>query len=574
MSGSINAAEATPPTCAASASLLAIGPLLVALAAFCSVRGTLDGIGEDPAALAGPGLTFDEIFNIQAGVYLWRSLVNEGPGYFTLAGAERVSRNPQFNPDHPPLGRWLIGLCHDLQRGPPPADPDPRPPYSLVHARTASALAFALTVFLVGWFAGRCYGPLAGWLAALALPLMPRLFGHAHLAALETPVGLTFTATALYVAARWRPADETSPTIPWRAVLAAGVLFGLALLTKIQAVLLPVPIAAWCLWRWRWRGVPMLALFGLVGAVVFCAGWPWLWLDPVEHLREYLGRAARRPTLYCYYLGHRYADVDVPWHYPFVMFLVTVPVGLQVLGAIGLWPRWGAGIDQRQPADDPPAALLLTGCIGWVLAVFACPGVTVYDGERLFLVVFPLAAVLIGRGGSRLYRMLQTRGSALGGAIAIALLAGSGLGSFVSLHPCELSYYNQLTGGLRGADRLGFEPTYWRDSVTRELLTELAAAVPDGSTLYVAPVLHPANLIDLPLLSPILRQHRLRFDSYDNRDPSKAGMRYVLVIRRHADPWEPLEPAPEGAQLLAEVRREGVQLAAVYDLTPGQDRAP
>ena len=111
-----------------------------------------------------------------------------------------------------------------------------------------------------------------------------------------------------------------------------------------------------------------------------------------------------------------------------------------------------------------------------------------------------------------------------------------------------------------------------RDSVTRELLTELAAAVPEGATVYVAPVLHPANLIDLPLLSPILQQHRLRLDSYDDRDPLKAGMRYVLVIRRHADPWDSLEPAPAGAQLLAEVRREGVQLAAVYDLKP--DRAP
>lgn len=574
MSGSINAAEATHPTCAASASLLAIGPLIIAIAAFCSVRGTLDGVGESPHALPGPGLTFDEIFNLQAGVYLWRSLVHEGPVYFTLAGAERVRRNPQFNPDHPPLGRWLIGLCHDLQRGPPPdgARPDLRPPYSLIHARTASAVAFALTVFLVGWFAGRQFGPLAGWLAALAMPLMPRLFAHAHLAALETSMGLTFTATVLYVAARWRPDAATTPAIPWRAVCLAGLLFGLALLTKIQAVLLPVPIALWCLWYWRWRGVPMLAVFGLVGALVFVAGWPWLWLDPVGHLREYLGRAAHRPTLYCFYLGQRYADLDVPWHYPYVLFLVTVPLGLQVLGAMNLWPRRAATNPDNPATENSAAAQLLAGGIVWVLTVFALPGVTVYDGERLFLVVFPLWAVLIGRGGSRLYHHLKGRGSRRGGAIAVALLTGSSLGSLVALHPCQLSYYNLLTGGLRGANRLGFEPTYWRDSVTRELLTELAAAVPEGATVYVAPVLHPANLIDLPLLSPILQQHRLRLDSYDDRDPSKAGMRYVLVIRRHADPWDSLEPAPAGAQLLAEVRREGVQLAAVYDLKP--DRAP
>lgn len=90
-------------------------------------------------------------------------------------------------------------------------------------------------------------------------------------------------------------------------------------------------------------------------------------------------------------------------------------------------------------------------------------------------------------------------------------------------------------------------------------------AVPPGSTLYIAPVLHPANRIDLLLLSPILRERRLSLDAYDDQDPAKGHMRYVLVFRRRADVWPALEPVPRGARLLAEVVRDGVQLAALYE---------
>lgn len=574
----------------------AFGPAVIALVAWLAVLLTLDGVGERPSLPEGPGLTLDEIFNIQTGVYLWRSLIDEGPSLFTPAVAERVFRDPLANPDHPPLGRVLIGLAHDLTLAlAPPVER--AGPYSVACARVAPATAFALTVLLVGWVTGRWYGRTAGWVAAASLVLMPRVFGHAHLAALETFVGLTFTATVLYVGSRWhktgyervkmgesegsKPSDPRSPSlphplppssarpIPWASVFIAGVLFGLTLLTKIQAVLLPVPVGLWCLWRWGWRAVPLMLVFGLVGLAVFFAAWPWLWLDPVGHFLQYLGRATDRPTLYCYYLGERYADRAVPWHYPFVMFAVTVPIGLQ---ALGVWSccrlRWSAVREAGESSIDVRAILLLITVL-FVFTFFALPGITVYDGERLFLVAYPLWAVLIGRGAQclKLGRFATRRVTA---TLAV-LIAAQAVGNF-ALHPCQLSYSNALVAGLAGADRLGFERIYWRDSFTRDFLTQVADRVPEGSTLYVAPVLHPANRLDLAALSPILTRRDLTLDAYDDKDPSKADMRYVLVFRRRADSWDSLEPAPAGGKLLAEVAFQGVQLAALYDLRPGAER--
>ena len=45
-------------------------------------------------------------------------------------------------------------------------------------------------------------------------------------------------------------------------------------------------------------------------------------------------------------------------------------------------------------------------------------------------------------------------------------LLAQGFGT-LALHPFELSYYNLLTGGLAGAERLGLELTYWSDAVDR-----------------------------------------------------------------------------------------------------------
>jgi hypothetical protein len=439
-------------------------------------------------------------------------------------------------------------------------------------ARAGSAAAFALTVLLVGLCAARWYGNTAGCVAAVAYALMPRVFAHAHLAALETSLNLTFAATVFWVADRWGHVTDTpasrnsSPSLG--SSLFAGVLLGLALLTKIQAVLIPVPVAVWALYRFRGRAILPLILFGLIGLAVFCLGWPWLWIDPVRNLRDYFVHGVERSTVHCFYLGRRLADVDVPWHYPFVIFAATVPLGLHLLAICGVIRSLRRAPVRSEDGPLPPAQaaptslLLLT--VAFVLAFFALPGIAVYDGERLFLVVCPLWAVLVGAGGRRLLQWLSQRGSPRVAVAAVALLLATQGYGVVAMHPCQLSYYNLAVGGLRGADRLGFERSYWADGITRALIQKLVDQVPRGTTIDVAPVLHPILLDDLPAQSPLLREHDIRLRAYD--DAHREQVRYVLVVRRRADPWHSLEPAPTHSRLLAETRREGVQLAALYEL--------
>jgi hypothetical protein len=515
------------------------------------------------AVADGPGITLDESFNIETGIYLVRSLNAYGLAFLHPRTIKEVWGAREYNPDHPPLGRWALGLVHDWN-----ADPN-RPVIQDAAARPASAVAFAITVFLVAWYAAKWFGASAGTIAGLALLFMPRQFGHAHLASLETLIALTYSWCVLWVADQWRfSSDGPQPKqLPrQRIAIVGGILWGLALLTKIQAVFIAPAVGLWAIWRFGPRVLTRLAVFGVVGFVVFFAGWPWLWLDPLGHLKEFFARTTERPTLYCFYWGERWADRDVPWHYPWVMFAVVVPLGLQLLGLLGVVSRWNdspAESDHVRGCRDARLQLVLLAMLV-PLAVFSVPGIRVYDGERLFGVVFPLWAVVMGRGGALLWRYAIHRLPVpTGGLVVAALIAVQGWG-ILAYHPCQLSFYSLAVGGLSGADRLGFERTYWADSLTDSFQRRIVEAVPRGSTIDVAPVLHPFYLSHLLEQSPILTAAEIQLAAYDDKQPGRS--RYVLMFHRKADPWGSLLPPPEGTETLAEMKRGDVPLATVYRL--------
>ena len=591
---------------------------LVAVVTWVSIVVAIDPAGSYPNMPEGPGLTVDEIFNVEQGVLLveqakalgWLNLV---PG----TSVEAFKPENHYLPDHPPLGRYWLGVHHHLTWWLfPPFDPEG--PCVTACARTGSATAFALTVWMIGAFATlRCSGreplltlpsggrkspgsardsssnspsstsstesgdsrlPLRenqcrrweGFFASLALVLMPRLYGHAHIASLETITNLTCTAAVLAVAYWWNGSAPPSR----RVALLTGVVMGLALLTKIQAILIPLPVIAWALWRWRTKAIVPLLVWGVTANVVFFALWPYLWLDPVGHFLEYLGRTTNRSTINCFYFGVRYADKAVPWHYPFVMFAVTVPVGLHLLGAWGM-----SSLFERQPffaflsggrkspdsasdsnvAASPKAPLTLTlspqsrgegtrhsdwlllACTVFPLIVFALPGVAVYDGERLFLTVFPLWAIFVGRGMRNAWSFGSQFGfpwiprSLLMGVMAFSLAIST------QLHPLHLGYYNELVGGQSGAYRRGLEIDYWGVGITRHLLKEAALDQEYSKTMAVGPTLHQFQADEYLRQSPILRVRPIKMIPIESVGDARMK---AIVFQRRADlpPMRAQEP--------------------------------
>lgn len=534
---------------------------LIAIASFLAIVVAIDPAGDYPHAAQGPGVTLDESFNTYEGVrffeggYEW--LIGR-IGYRELFGQEEeLGRQPgdygYYNSDHPPLGRVWIGIVHHYVRSWfPPADGD-RSLMVIAAARVAPAIAFSLTVFLVGWVTGRWYGTFAGVAAAASLVLMPRMFGHAHIASLESFIGLTITASVLHCASLSKVNDGWK----WKSSIVGGLLFGLALLTKIQAIFVPIPFALWALWHWRGKAIGRLVLWGLVALVALYLFWPWLWLDPIGHLKAYLARTTVRETVHVWYFGQRLADVDVPWHYTLVMFVTTIPIGLLLLGVYGT-------IQNRFESVRRPREQLLLASLLFPLVVFALPGIAVYDGTRLFLVSYPLWAVVVGYGAAKLFDVLKKRWSPrLATALFSLLILFQGVGIW-STHPCYLSYHNCLAGGLKGANQLGLARTYWGDSLLRELFLAIEESVPAQSTIVLVPVLHNAQVSALMEQAPPLRRHGIQLRRLDQ--VAAEEREYILLFQRQADVYPQIAAVLPQAEVIAEVTREGVPLAGVYRL--------
>jgi len=529
--------------------------LLVSCLAFLFVAARLDCARDLSITGPGPGMTVDEPFNVGQGVFLVRAIRAYGLGILAPESLREIFEHPNYLPDHPPLGRLLIGIAHESMAA---FAGEGERPFVVTYGRYASAVCFACLVFVVGWFTYRRAGHVAGICAAVSLVALPRVFGHAHLAALETVTALFYVTAVLAVVQFWD--TEQAPSVK-RASL-TGLLLGLALLTKIQAVLIPIPVIVWALWRWRQKALVPLLCWGGVGVVVFFIGWPWLWFDPAGHLGEYLGRTTGRAAIYIDYFGTKYADRDVPWHYPWVMLFTTIPVGLLVLSLIGTWSFCGKG--KETSSAQRSGGILLLASLLWPLLLFSWPGITVYDGVRLFLMVFPLAAILMGLGAAEVYHWLQTRLSVpISRTVLVLLLLTQSYAAF-AYAPCWLSYYSLLTGGLQGANALGMEVTYWGDSITSEMLGDVVKAVPENSVLQVAPILHPAWLQMLQD-APELKQKGIQLIPFDEKRPDVSE--YVLYFQRKPYLPEMLIPGQSKAwETEAEVARKQVPLARLIRL--------
>jgi 4-amino-4-deoxy-L-arabinose transferase-like glycosyltransferase len=502
--------------------------------------------------LDGPGLTIDEPLDVRPGRTYIEVLRGQGWRFLDRTVVDRVFRD---NAEHPPLGRWLLGIASELGE---PIEvlwkgPDPTGHYVLA-GRMAPALAFAALVCLVTHAARRRWGTAAGVGAGFALLAMPRVFAHAHLAALDTFLSLFWTLALL---AGDCAVHSKRPIL---AMAGAGVLWALALLTKIHAwFLLPI-LGVWSLVRLSpRRAVSAMLAWTVTGIALFWLAWPWLWYDSWNRLLAYWGTGVARSTIMVLYFGQVVADRDVPWHYPWFYFAVTVPVGLLALGAVGTVRAFR---DRR--ADSFP--LLLSGTIVVFLVIFST-SVPVYDGERLFLHVFPAWAMLIGLGFGSLW---EKHFAGPRGRVALAVFLVVQCYGVVALHPFGLSYYNGLVGGLLGAERLGLELTYWNDPVDQVLLDKLAHDAKAGVSAALVPTLYPGQGI-LTTNRALARRNIILSDEHEG-----TRAEWLIVSRRtaywRAEIKERLHRG--GGQQVAVRTRQGVWLAALWHFPPPKPPQP
>ncbi|MBN2289598.1 MAG: glycosyltransferase family 39 protein, partial [Candidatus Glassbacteria bacterium] len=416
--------------------------------------------------------------------------------------------------------------------------------------RLAPALMFALLAALLFRTVGVRYGAAAGLWAAGSFALMPRVFGHAHFGCTDMPLTLLWFAAA----ASFHRALESRR---WAPVFA--VVYGLALATKFTALVIPLPLAAYVVLSRRFRQAAWPVGIALVVSPLVMIGLnPQWWHGTFERLYIYIVDSATRSDYLCiptYYLGRQYY-FHLPWHHPLVLTLFTVSPLVLAGFLYGFWHT------ARRPLRDLWASHMLLHWLVLVLVMMlpASPG---HDGVRLFLPAFAFLAVISARGFhnfarldlprlfARISRFHQKRPGALIAWLLLgAMLSASGF-ALARVHPYELSYYNSLAGGTRGAARLGMESAYMWETFNREACRLIDRTVPDSAVVFTMNDSHYLFLQGLGLIKPSVQFSQKEFGYI--LQYSRQGMFNELdwALYRHGKP-------------LAELELDGVRLFALF----------
>ncbi|HEU4728828.1 MAG TPA: glycosyltransferase family 39 protein [Kofleriaceae bacterium] len=460
------------------------------------------------------GIARDEVVYMQngaryaswwIGLVTFRHGISERSVTQTFGGPNATDNNRE----HPALMKTLFGLSEHLVHGGLGLADEVtalRLPSAILHG-VGVALVYALVLAL--------WGHAEAIVAALLVLGLPRAVFHAGLACFDAPAMTLWFASVI---AYWRCLDGRR--WPWQA----GVVWGLALATKHTALLLPFALGVHYLIvgvaaarrgslgpadgsragralavaraaiGYRWRVIVSLAVLGPLTLYVL---WPWLWFDPVHHVRDWLAFHTHHVHYNYEYLGRNWNAPRFPWHVALVTTLLTVPTATLAAAAIGaaLWIAGrGRGLaPEPSGTSSPPAppanapVLLLVLSAAAAIGPFFLGTTPIFGAEKHWMPALPticiaaaVGAVWAARRAAALCRIPERA--------AIAVVAGSivlAAAAEISVaEPYALTWYSALAGGAPGGADLGMNRQFW-GVAARGVLPELAAEAAPTGTTYV-----------------------------------------------------------------------------------------
>ncbi len=364
---------------------------------------------------------------------------------------------------HPPFYA-LVGMVGDVLA--PGWAPLPR-------ARLGPMIAFSLAAGAIfGAFLKRS-GPWSASAAMGAWVLSPQMFALGHYATYDALLSALWVGAILAFA---RAVEGPR----WGSVVLFGLFLGWAADTKLTGWFLPLPFLVWTALTRSRRGLGTLAVGGAIAlATLYAFNPPW-WPDPIagveRFFRSNLSRARTIP-IPIQFLGTIYQTPkqSLPPYNTLVWTTLASPVLFLVLALIGT----ARTLRARLSADPLPALALANWA--FLLALRALPNTPGHDGIRQFLPAFGCLALMAGEGAA----LAASRWGRWGRALVVAAI-GEAVVSLVLIWPVPLSYFSPIVGGLPGAVRLGMEPTYFWDALSRDALDRLARETPSGRTVRFA----------------------------------------------------------------------------------------
>jgi hypothetical protein len=281
--------------------------------------------------------------------------------------------------------------------------------------------------------------------------------------------------------------------------------------------------------------------------------WPWAQQDPIGNPVAALQLFSRiKWDINILYAGRLVNSLNLPADYLPVYFLIKLPEIVLVLLLLSVPVLIGTAMMRRaaHAGTVRPGYVLLFTAIAFPFVYFVIQRPVTYDCVRHFLFVLPPIATAAGIVADQVIRHTRTLILRRAAIAAFAAAVAWQVVTMVRLHPDEYIYYNELVGGVKGAENR-FELDYWGNSYAeavgllhKHLKKEAAGAPPKNYRVLVCASGTSAAYFFPAYLS-------LASDEYD-------ADFYISVTRLDCD------DALEGDEII-KVEREGATLSVVKD---------
>ena len=338
----------------------------------------------------------------------------------------------------------------------------------------------ALLLWVLYRFATPRLGKFTAFMATLFMGTFPRFWSDMHFNPKDVPE-MVFYGFVIMAYVVWYENPR------WPIALGIGFLFGSALAIKANAIFIPIVLLLG-MWPWglnprSWMDVfthlkkylGHYALMGISGIGFYLLSWPYLYADPLR-VKNYF--------YYIRYQGERTGMARWNWQ-PLLMTISTMPEVMLIFLLIGL-----SLLLYRSKVDRSGLWRLLPIWLILPVARISLPGMANFDGIRHFMEFLPAAALIAGYGVNSLVSIIAKERLRLRfviGLIVIFMVGVNAIQIVKQYYPYQYLYYNQLIGGMSGADRIFEEADvtdYWASSYRYGMQWINQNAVEDSS-LYV-----------------------------------------------------------------------------------------
>ncbi len=324
--------------------------------------------------------------------------------------------------------------------------------------------------------------------SSIILALLPRYFGHLHNNMKDIPQAVFFT---LSIWLFWKLFQK--PKIS--TLILAAFSFAISYNSKVNGLFILIITSLFyfinILHKYlKTRKIQIsriILLYFLLSPLFTYLLWFPFWDHPfgrlIEASHSYTTSTMNMPILYFGNLV--YSGNNVPWHYPLGILAVTTPLILLIFAGIGIIYL----IITRKIKFDIKLFILLWFLVP--LSRYLKPHMIVIDDIRHFMeIIFPFA-IISGVG------MYQTMGKIIKICNKIVPKINKNIIVFCfllsvifylsyqvfSYHPFQTSYYNEIVGGVKGANQQ-FDIEFWASSY-KKALQYLNANAPNNSIITI-----------------------------------------------------------------------------------------